>query len=111
MGLLVCRCESGTVDWRAKLAYLDQAFYEYIHRLCRREGQTGVLARIAALGYGDEMTIPADRLPELATELAQLEPSDARVGEELARFRAVVELVIDHGSELGVAGDMYPVLP
>ena len=110
MALLLCHARDGVIDWRKKLIYLDQEFYEAIWALSATLDADGVLRDMVGLKYGDELLLAPSRLAELLDELGRLEGSSLASHRQFGSFGTVIRTAIDGDSEIAISGDMYPEL-
>lgn len=110
MALVVVYQRDGIVDWVGQRAiYLDQRFYRLLSRRAVFE-RTPTLARVASLGYGDELLLSASELRPLLHELRDRRISRFPSHRQLAELERVVRTAIDRGVGLAIGGDMYPEL-
>jgi hypothetical protein len=110
MAFLICYSSNGVTDWRNKVIYLDQCFYEDIFRHCAKHPEYTVLAKISSLGYGDELVLSRNQLMILHTEVFGMRKIGCASHDQFIALSAVIQAALDEKMELGISGDMYPVL-
>ncbi len=108
MAFLVCFSTTVEDHTKEKAAYLPQAFYETVFRVCRHDDSGfPILRRIARLRYkSPTLLLDSDELPRLVAELGRLSDESGGGRDLLAAVRKAVV----RPCTLTISGDMYPEL-